>query len=409
MRFRTAPLAGAALAALFTWPVPVAAQPPPPFATGLKAPTKIVLTPGGNLLVSEAGDYPGPPPAPAFVANGGRVSLVQRDGSHWPLLEGLPSGLDLDNVNPTGPSGLSISSDRTLYLEIGQGDSIKRNASGGEAPNPSGISSAILSSLWRVRFSDPVDSLRGGFALDPATHYPTLADGREVRLVNAFDEEAWVRVVADLRDLYPVPQPPPPAPPNPNRVSGSNPFGLLRLGDDFYLPDAGQNSLVKIDRESGRAKTIVHFPPVPNTAGFGPPFSQAVPNSIRRLPGRDCALVTLLTGFPFNQGASSVQVVDLSDWTAQPFISGLTMAIDVLGVAHANGPFLVLEHASRFDPSAVPPFVAPGRLLRFDRRTAAPTVVANTLITPTSMAYDPATRELFVTEIRTGRIIRIQL
>jgi hypothetical protein len=119
--------------------------------------------------------------------------------------------------------------------------------------------------------------------------------------------------------------------------------------------------------------------------------------------------VTLLTGFPFNPGAASVQVVDLHEWTAQPFISGLTMAIDVLALDHAKGPFLVLEHASRFDPAAVPPFVGPGRLLRFDRRTSVPIVVSNTLISPTSMAYDPVTQELFVTEIGPGRIIRIQL
>jgi hypothetical protein len=137
MRIRKAAPTGVAIAALFAWSATAQAQPTPAFATGLRAPTKIVLTPGGKLLVSEAGDYPAPPPAPLFVPNQGRVSLVERDGSHRPLLEGLPSALDLDNVNPTGPSGLSISTPRTLYLEIGQGDSIKRSATGGEVPNPS--------------------------------------------------------------------------------------------------------------------------------------------------------------------------------------------------------------------------------------------------------------------------------
>jgi hypothetical protein len=407
MRIRKAPPAGVAIAVLFAWSATAQAQPTPAFATGLRAPTKIVLTPGGKLLVSEAGDYPAP--AAPFVPNQGRVSLVERDGSHRPLLEGLPSALDLDNVNPTGPSGLSISTPRTLYLEIGQGDSIKRSAAGGEVPNPSGLSSAVLSSLWRVRFSDPVDYLREGFALDPATDYPLLADGREIHLVNSCGEEAWIKVLADLRDLYPVPQPPPPAPPSPNVVSGSNPFGLVQAGDDFYLPDAGQNSFVKVAREGGQARTIAHFAPVPNTAGFGPPFSQPVPNSVRKLPGVPLVLVTLLTGFPFNQGAASVQVVDLLTGSTQALISGLTMAIDALATDRSTGPFLVLEFASRFDPAAVPPFVAPGRLLRFDRPTSAPSVVSNGLITPTSMAYDPMTRELFVTEIRTGRIILIRL
>jgi hypothetical protein len=213
-------------------------------------------------------------------------------------------------------------------------------------------------------------------------------------------EEAWVRVVRPPR-LYPALPP--------NLVSGSNPFGLVRLGNDFFLPDAGQNSLVKIDHETGRARTIVHFPAVPNTAGFGPPFSQAVPNSVRRLPGTDAVLVTLLTGFPFNQGAASVQVVDLRDGTAQPLIAGLTTAIDVLAF-RSNGPFLVLEFASRFvPPPAGTGFVPPGRLLRFPRSTSAPEILSPALVTPTSMAFDPATRDLFVTEIRTGRVIRLQL
>lgn len=410
MRFRMAPLAGAALAALSIWPGAVVAQSPPPYATGLKTPTKIVLTAGGNLLVSEAGDLPTSPAVAApFVANHGRVSLVPRDGSgsHWALLEGLPAGLDLDNGNPTGPSGLWISGPQTLYVEIAQGDTIKR-IGGGEAPNPFGLSSALFSSLWRVRFSDPIDCLHEGFVLSPTAHYSALADGQEIHLVNPSGAEAWVRVVADLRDLYP-------SGPPPNVVNGSNPFGLLRLGDDFYLPDAGQNSVVKIDRATGRVKTIVRFPGVPNPPpNPGAPFSQAVPNGIRGLPGAESsALVTLLTGFPFGQGRSSVQLVDLRRGTTEAFISGLTYAIDVLSVGHRNGPFLVLEYASSFrlpgQPGGPPGFVSPGRLLRFAQRTAPAEVLSTALTTPTSMAFDRETRELFVTEIGTGNIVRIQL
>jgi hypothetical protein len=407
MRIRAEYLAFAALAS--AWPVTARAEATAtPFASELKSPTKIILTAGGKLLVSEAGDLPTSPVVAApFVANHGRVSIVERSGSHWALLEGLPAGLDLDNGNPTGPSGLWISGPQTLYVEIAQGDTIKRVA-GGEAPNPQGLSSALFSSLWRIRFGDPIDCLHEGFALSPTTHYGPLADGQEIHLVNPSGEEAWVRVVADLRDLYP-------AGPPPNVVSGSNPFGLLRLGDDFYLPDAGQNSLVKIDRETGRAKTIVHFPGVPNPPpNPGPPFSQPVPNSIRGLPGHESsALVTLLTGFPFGQGRSSVQLVDLHNGTTQAFISGLTVAIDVLALGRGNGPFLVLEFASGFrlpgQPGGPPGFVPPGRLLRFAQRTSAAEVLSTALTTPTSMAFDRVTRELFVTEIGTGSIVRIQL
>jgi glucose/arabinose dehydrogenase len=41
-------------------------------------------------------------------------------------------------------------------------------------------------------------------------------------------------------------------------------------------------------------------------------------------------------------------------------------------------------------------------------RTSAPEVVATGLTSLTSMAFDHHTRELFVTEINTGRIMRIE-
>ena len=368
------------------------------FAEGLRAPTKIVLTPEGNLLVSEAGDLP-----PAFVANNGRVSLIERDGSRRTLLEGLPAGLDLENNHPLGPSGLWVTGGKTLYVAISAGDTTKRNATGAEAPNPNGLSSALFSSLWRIRFSRPIDDLPEGFAVSPATDYGRLADGDEVRLANDSGDEAVVRVLADLRDLYPG------VPPNP--ISASNPFGLALVGDDFYLPDGGQNSLVRIDAQSGRIRTLVHFPPVPNTAPFGPPLSQAVPTSVRGLSSSS-ALVALFTGFPFGVGASKIQKADLRSGAVQPFLTNLTMAIDVVPIGHAWGPFLVLEFASSFvppGPGTPPRFVPPGRLLRFADRVSPPEVLSTALTGPTSMAFDDGTRALYVAELRTGRIVRFQL
>ncbi len=369
-----------------------------PFVEGLQAPTKIVMTRGGKLLVSEGGN-----PAPAFLANHGRISLVDRGGARLSLLERLPAGLDLDDGGSSGPTGLWLADRYTLYVAIGIGDVTKRNAARGEVPNPAGLSSPLFSSVWRIRFSQEIDDIAEGFVLDPATHYGELADGRDVQLVNAAGESARIRVLADLRDLYPG------TPPNP--VSASNPFGLLLLGERLYLPDAGQNSLVRIDRATGRIRTIVHFPPVPNTTPIGPPVSQPVPNSIRKLSDGS-ALVTLLPGFPFVPGAGSVQRVNVSHGTTAPFISGLTMAIDVLPLGHASGPFLVLEYASSFvppGPGGPGGFMPPGRLLRFAGSTSAPEVLSSALVGPTSMAYDDSTGELFVTEIQTGKIIRFEL
>ncbi len=386
------------LAAAVAWPAAARAEIlGTTLVEGLKSPSKIILTPEGNLLVAETGNLP-----PAFVPNSGRVSLIDRSGARRTVLDGLPSGLDLENNNPLGPAGLWITGRRTLYVAIGSGDTTKRNATGAEVPNPSGPSSALFSSLWRIRFSRPIDDLADGFTISPAADGGHLADGDDVHLANAAGDEADVRVLADLRDPYPGVPPP--------VISASNPFGLARIGDDFYVPDGGQNSVVRIDGESGRIRTVAHLPAVPNTAPFGPPMSQAVPTTIRGA-GPGSALVTLFTGFPFGVGASKVQMVDLRAGTAETVLSNLTMAIDVLSLGD-RGPLLVLEFASRFvPPSPAGPahFVPPGRVLRFADPSSAPEVVTTGLTGATSMVFDECTGELFVTELRAGRIVRFQL
>ena len=239
---------------------------------------------------------------PAFVKHEGRISIIDPAGNVRTLLSRLPAGLDLDNLNPAGPTGLALAGEDTLYIQIGIGDVLKRNATNQEVPNPAGLSSALFSSIWRVRFSTGVDALAAGFALDPATDYAMLADGLAVELTNDAGESATVEVVADIRDLIP----------GANVVMGSNPFGLLVRGRGLYFADSGYNSISVANARNGRQQTITHFPPVPNTAPFGPPVSQAVPNSIRGVVGRGhLAMVTLFTGFPFGPGASSVRLVNL--------------------------------------------------------------------------------------------------
>lgn len=100
-----------------------------PFVAGLLTPTKIVMTRGGNLLVSEGGN----PPA-TFVANHGRVSLVDRGGVRRTLIDRLPAGLDLDDGGSSGPSGLWLADRYTLYVAIGIGDVTTRNAARARYP-----------------------------------------------------------------------------------------------------------------------------------------------------------------------------------------------------------------------------------------------------------------------------------
>ena len=67
-----------------------------------------------------------------------------------------------------------------------------------------------------------------------------------------------------------------------------------------------------------------------------------------------------------------------------------------------DGGFLVLEFGGAG-------LQQPGQLLYFSSATAAPEVISASLITPTNMVLDEKTNTLFITEIGTGRIIRLQL
>jgi hypothetical protein len=51
----------------------------------------------------------------------------------------------------------------------------------------------------------------------------------------------------------------------------------------------------------------------------------------------------------------------------------------------------------------------PGRLSRFDQPDGAAVVLLTNLISPTSLARDETSGNLFITEIFTGRIIRVQV
>jgi hypothetical protein len=69
---------------------------------------------------------------------------------------------------------------------------------------------------------------------------------------------------------------------------------------------------------------------------------------------------------------------------------------------NARARFVVLEYSSNF--LSAPP--GPGRVLLFDSPTGTPLVEG--LPAPTSMAYDPSTGELFITDL-SGRLVRVKL
>lgn len=378
-----------ALACASLLATPAVAQSTSVFATGLLTPTKITFTPGGELVVSEAG---------TFTPGSGRLSVLDRDGNRRTLLDGLPSGPEPAG-SPLGPAVVAFApSGRLFFLEIAAGDvTVAGAAPGQDAPNPQGPSSPILSSVLTVSLSVPVEDLASGFSLTLDDHFE-ISHGRTLTLTNSEGETAEIRLLHDFRDLVRDPV---------INVRRFNPFGMAvgPLGLVAWVVDASQDSLEQVDLPTGRNLRVLEFDPVPNPLPFGPPLVDPVPTSVRLFEGD--LLVALETGFPFAQGAASVLRVDPSEGTAEPFIEDLTQALDVLPVKTQGGgtDFYVVELSLNL--LVFPP--APGRLLRFSDPAGPPLVLADTLIGPTSVAVDAQAGEAFVTEVFTGNVVRVTL
>lgn len=369
------------------------------FTTGLTAPTKIITAGQSNLLVAEAG---------TMTPNQGRISLVNRaSGARQTLVVGLPSGINRAEGQPApgGPSGLKLNGLK-LYVTIAQGDAVIPGGRGGLQVNPA-PATPLNNSILEITLPADYEALASGFTMS-FNDQNTLAGGGTVTLLNAEGKTLSVRMVANLPDWKREPSPTLPQ----YNVRASNIFGIEMLNGTLYAVDASFNQLYKVNPATGVYETFVTFPPKPNPLPFGPPFSEAVPNNVRLYGNR--LLVSQLTGFPFAAGTSEVREVNPADGSHQTFVGGLTSAMDILPVAIPGDYdlFFVLEFTANMLGNPTPP----GRLklyrfLKADDSNAAgdtdPILLVNNLISPTSMARDGETGDLFVTEIFTGRIIRV--
>jgi hypothetical protein len=220
-----------------------------------------------------------------------------------------------------------------------------------------------------------------------------LKNGETVALDDGAGDKLSIELIADFPGYVPEPRPG-----LPNGVRQSNPFGLALNGDHLYVADASANIVRDVDLETRTFSTLTSFGPIANNRGFGPRVVEPVPDSVHLFG--DQLLVTLLSGFPFPIGNAQARAVDIASGTSSSFITGLTSAIDVLPAN--GGGFLTLE----FSTDMLNP-AASGRLRFHSSNSASPVVIANCLITPTSIAQDNKSDDLYVNEIFTGRVVKI--
>ncbi|MDT5263360.1 MAG: hypothetical protein QOC61_2364 [Acidobacteriota bacterium] len=402
MKIKNLLLLISAVVACGFWSTVAYAQSSSVFAGGLKAPSKIVMTAKGNLLVAESGDGP----------NAGRLSLIDRQThARRTILDGLPAGPSADG-GMSGPSGLALRG-RTIYLLIGGGDATQAGpapASEKVNPNPS---SPIFSSLLALQVPANVEEMTSGFTLSAADH-ASLKGGSKLALSNSGGDKLTIELVTDFPDYEAAPRPD-----FTDNVRVSNPFGVAVNGNLLYVVDASLNKVSTVGAESGSVSTLSTFAQYNNPLPFGPPKIDAVPDSVRLFGDR--LLIPTLTGFPFPTGVAEVRQVDLVTGAQGSLIQNLTTAIDLFPVRippreNNNEPPLASvtqQVTQNVDPTHY--FVlsfstdmlqnAPGRLLMFDG--SAPVTLASPLISPTSLARDPKNGDIFITSIFTGLVVRV--
>ena len=359
------------------------AQPVQEHVSGLLSPVRTLALDDGSLLVAESG---------LTTTNSGRVSLVDRDRRRFSVIDQLPSGFHGAANDPTGPTAVLLF-DRRLYILIGNGDVSIAGAGGIERVNPS-PSSPLFSSILLLELPPYVNDVPTGFHLPPSAH-AAFARGEGASLTIADGQSARLSRLVDFVDYVPMPRPD-----APDNVQISNPFSMVGSAARFHVTDASRNVVWTVGPAQLTPQALVTFPSVPNTTpAVGPPVVAPVPTAIRAW--RDDLLVSFLTGFPFGPGAARVARVDRRTGAESTLIGNLTTALDVLPVSRGRGQFYVVEYSTNFLAGA------PGRVLLVEDPDRAPLEIATGLQRPTSVSQDRRTGDLYVTEIGTGRIVRI--
>lgn len=356
------------------------------FTTNLKGPTKIITAGQSHLIVAETG---------TAAPNSGRISLVNRvTGARRTLIDNLPSGFNVVEHSPSGPSGIKLDGLR-LYLTIGQGDSVKPGPRGGLVANPN-PATPLNNSVLELTLPPDYEVLTSGFALSMSDQH-LLSKGVQVLLQNAEGKTMNLRLVANLPDYKIENRPGLPQ----GNVRPANLFGVEAAFGVLYVVDASFNQVYFVFPSTGEYFIHATFPARPNPLPFGPPFVEAVPTNVRAYG--NSLLVTCFTGFPFASGLSDIRQLDPKSGLGGVLQGGLTSTMDVLPVAMPQNQSMlyILEFTTNMLAQPMPP----GRLTL---KTPVQTfLISDTLISPTSIARDAETGNLFITEIFTGNIVRL--
>ena len=302
-------------------------------ASGLNNPRHLTFSPDGTLYVVEAGAGGSGPCAEGELGLGciglsGSVTKVSMSGADTRVITGLPSIVTGEDA--IGPADISFTGNKNYVLSVGLGGNPQYRAAFG----PDG---RLLGTLLEGRLGRGAPTLLADVVANEAASNP---DGTDV---------------------------------------DSNPVGILRHGQSYYVADAGGNAVVKADHD-GDFSTLAVLPPVATTRPGPVPVgfpADAVPTSVVRGPD-GAYYISQLTGFPFEAGASSIWRVvpgsaptrwatGLTNVTDLAFgEDGTLYAVEISAAGLLNGPI--------------------GALVSVPARSTSPTVVAGGLFAPYGVA-----------------------
>jgi hypothetical protein len=186
----------------------------------------------------------------------------------------------------------------------------------------------------------------------------------------------------------------------------SNPTGILKVGDSYYVADSGGNAVVKVS-PNRTFSTLAVLPPAPTTKPGPVPVgfpADAVPTAV--VQGPDGAFyISQLTGFPFEVGLSKIWRV-VPGGQPEVWATGLTNVTDL-----AFGPGGKLYAVQIADKGLLDPAGPIGSLVQVAAHSSMPRTVAGGLASPYGVAFMDGSAYVSTCSVCTGggEVMRVRL
>jgi hypothetical protein len=187
----------------------------------------------------------------------------------------------------------------------------------------------------------------------------------------------------------------------------SNPFNVDWDADgNIIVADAGGNSILKRDKNTGALSILKTLDAIPNPLPFGPPFMDPVPTDVLTKPDGSF-YVSQLTGFPFVSGISNVFNLDAAG-NLSVFQSGFTLVTD-MAFDPKDGELCILQ-MGEFGPvdTTLNFILGTAKVIKLFADGTRDTIASGIGGLSSSMNFD-ANGDLYLTDFVFGQVLKFAL